>query len=159
MARISKPINDAAVKLADQEFYRKHPERKLKPLTSSPDDAHLRHEWLGMYKDHGGSVAPEVPVVAGCRKTTLAACMKSDRKPLEVYVYVVQMEGGDPWGHVGLILQQRDGTYIRYSQQAVNSNLHGTDRLQYFLSDQETVVKERHGSDAKKLAVGGHLIR
>jgi len=56
--------------------------------------------------------------------------MKSVKKPLEVYVYIVEMRGGDPFGHVGLILQQKNGTYIRYSQAAANPNLHGFDRWQ-----------------------------
>lgn len=56
MPKIAKPFNEAAAKVADEEFYRKHPDRKLKPLTSSPSDGHLRDEWLELYKRHGGQV-------------------------------------------------------------------------------------------------------
>ncbi len=159
MPRIAKPGKEAAAKLADEEFDRKHPDRKLKPLTSSPTDGPLRHEWLEMYKRHGGKVRPRVPAVAGFRKTTLAACMNSDRKQLEVYVYIVKMRGPDPYGHVGLIVQQKDGTYIRYSQAAANPNLHGFDRWQYFAWQQEAVVRLHRGTSVKTLSAGGRIIR
>lgn len=159
MPRVAKPVNESATKMADQEFYRKHPDRKTRPLSASPHDAPLRDEWLQLYVRYGGRVQTSLPVVAGSRKTTLAACMKSDRKYLEVYVYIVEMRGGDPYGHVGLILQQRDGTFMRYSQAAANPNLHGVDRWQYFLSQQEAVVRQHHGTSAMTLSAGGHLVR
>jgi hypothetical protein len=161
MPKIAKPFNEAAVKVADEEFYRKHPDRKLKPLTSSPSDGHLRDEWLELYKRHGGKVQPRVPVIAGSRKTTLAACMKSEKKPLEVYVYIVEMKGGDPFGHVGLILQQKDGKYIRYSQMARNPNLHGSDRWQYLpvVAQQQAEVHQTRGTSVKVLSAGGKVIR
>jgi hypothetical protein len=161
MPRIAKPVNEAARKLADEEFYRIHPDRKSKPLTSSRHDAHLVDQWVELYKRHGGKVQLRVPVVAGAGKTTLAACMKSDKKPLEVYVYLVEMTGGDPFGHVGLILQQKDGTYMRYSQAAANPNLHGFDRWQYLpmVSQQEAVVRQHRGKCVKALSVGGRVIR
>ena len=109
MPRIHKPINEKARKRADEEFNQKHPHRKSRPLTSFHHDAHLGEQWVRMYKHHGGRVQARPPVVAGAGKTTLAACMKPGKKFLEVYVYLVEMKGGDPWGHVGLILQQKDG--------------------------------------------------
>lgn len=36
MPKIAKPFNEAAAKVADEEFYRKHPDRKLKPLRPLP---------------------------------------------------------------------------------------------------------------------------
>ena len=158
MPRIAKPGHEHAAKLADEDFYRKHPDRKLKPLTTSLTDGQLRHEWLEMYKRHGGKVRPQVPVVAG-KRTTLAACMNSQMKPLEVYVYIVEMRGGDPWGHAGLIVQQKNGTYIRYSQAAANPNLQGWERWQYFAWQQEVVVRQHRGTNVRALSAGGRLIR
>ena len=114
MPRITKPGNKTAAKCADQQFYSRHPDRKSKPLTSSSTDAQLRAEWIEAYNRCGGKTVPRVP--SGARKTTLAACMKGPRKLAEVYVYIVEMAGGDPYGHVGLIVQQSDGSYVRYSQ-------------------------------------------
>jgi hypothetical protein len=161
MPRIAKPLNTAAAKLADQEFYRRHPERKSKPLTSSPSDAQLGNEWLELYKRYGGNVQLRAPVIAGSRKTTLSVCMKSDKKFLGVYVYIVEMKGGDPYGHVGLILQRKDGTYMRYSQAAANSNLHGFDRWQYLpiVSQQVAVVRQHRGTSVMVLSAGGRAIR
>jgi hypothetical protein len=158
MPRIAKPVDEAARKRADEEFYRIHPDRESKPLTSSHHDAHLVDQWVELFKRHGGNVQPRVPVVAGAGKTTLAACMKSDKKLLEVYVYLTT---GDRYGHVGLILQQKDGTYMRYSQQAANPNLQGSHRWQYLpiVSQQEAVVRQHRGKSVKALSVGGRVIR
>jgi hypothetical protein len=159
VAKVPKPGDKNAATLADDEFYRKHPDRKSKPLTFSLADTRLRREWLEIYKSHGGKVRLQVPVGAGSRKTTLAECMKSEKKHREVYVYVVHMKSPDPWGHAGLIVQQKDGTYIRYSQRAANSNLHGFDRWKYFTWQLEVVVGQRKGKDAVALAAGGKIIR
>lgn len=85
--------------------------------------------------------------------------MKSEKKPLEVYVYIVEMRGGDSLGHVGLILQQNDGTYIRYSQMAFNPNLHGFDRWQYLpvVAQQQAVVRKTIGTSVKVLSAGGKV--
>jgi hypothetical protein len=85
--------------------------------------------------------------------------MQPDKKFLEVYVYLVEMSGGDPWGHVGLILQQKDGTYIRYSQAAKNSNLHGFKIVEYFVSMQPALVRRHLGKSVKGLSAGGKVIR
>ena len=89
MPKMAKPASGDAAKRADEAFYRRYPDRKSKPITSSPNDGRLRDEWLEMYKQYGGKVKPRVPAVSGSRKTTLAACMNSETKPLEVYVYMV----------------------------------------------------------------------
>ena len=88
--------------------------------------------------------------------------MKGDKKPLAVYVYIVEMAGGDPYGHVGLIVQQPDGSYVRYSQAAANSKLHGIKRLEYFTWLQEVNVRKHSfpkGTGVKTLASGGRIIR
>ena len=160
MPRIPKDVNGTAAKRADEEFYRLHPDRKSKPLTPSPSDATLRAEWLQLYVRFAGRILPRVP--AGARRTTLDACIKSHKKVLEVYVYIVEMSGGDPYGHVGLILQQADGTYIRYSQAAANSNLQGTQRWEYLAWMQEVSVRKHvfaKGTPLRTLASGGRIIR
>jgi len=42
--------------------------------------------------------------------------MKSSKPLPEVYVYITEMRDRDedPYGHVGLVLQQKDGSFIRY---------------------------------------------
>lgn len=53
------PVNAAAAKMADAEFYAKYPARRHKPLANSPQDEALRQEWLGLYKKHGGRVTDD----------------------------------------------------------------------------------------------------
>jgi hypothetical protein len=158
MPRLAKPINAGAANRADEEFYRRHPDRKSRPLTS-PHDTHLINEWLELYRRYGGNVQLRARVNARSGITTVGACMQPDKKFLEVYVYLVEMSGGDPWGHVGLILQQKDGTYVRYSQAAKNSNLHGLDRLQYVVEMQPALVRRHPGKSVKDLSAGGKVIR
>jgi hypothetical protein len=55
--RAKRPLNKAAVKKADAEFYAKHPELKGKPLSANdPKQAALRREWMDLYVKHGGKV-------------------------------------------------------------------------------------------------------
>jgi hypothetical protein len=160
MPRLAKNLNKTAVQRADEEFYRRHPHRKLRPLTSSRTDDALRAQWLQLYAGYGGSVLPRVP--AGAQRTTLAACMTGNTKPLEVYVYLVEMAGGDPYGHAGLILQQPDGSYVRYSQAAANPNLQGLKRAEYLLWMQEVNVRTHpfaKGTSLRRMASGGRIIR
>ena len=48
----SKPRTPA--QRADEAFFKRHPERKGKPLTKSKADAALRREWLALYRQYGG---------------------------------------------------------------------------------------------------------
>ncbi len=57
--KIKPPVNKAAVKKADEEFYKKHPQRVGKALTNSAADDALRNEWHMLYKKHGGAVLQE----------------------------------------------------------------------------------------------------
>jgi len=55
--RAKRPLNKAAVKKADAEFYAKHPELKGKPLSATdPKQAALRREWMDLYVKHGGKI-------------------------------------------------------------------------------------------------------
>ena len=63
MSRVAKrPLNQAAVKAADDDFYAAHPEMvdaggKRIPLSSSdPSQAGMRSEWMDYYLAHGGEV-------------------------------------------------------------------------------------------------------
>ena len=159
MPRVAK-LNERAVKQADEVFYKKHPELKGRPLTSSKLDAHLRAEWLELYGRFGGKVIGRLK--PGSRKTTLAKCVTSGKVIEEVYVYIVEMAGGDPYGHVGLVLQQKNGSYIRYSQAARNPNLQGWNKWEYVTWWQEVDVRQRifpKGTSVKTLASGGKIIR
>lgn len=61
--RATQPLNPAAVKAANDEFYAKHPEmvvdgqrRALDP--NNPSQAGMRREWMDAYERNGGEVEP-----------------------------------------------------------------------------------------------------
>lgn len=62
--RATQPLNPAAVKKADDEFYAKHPEMvaadgKRQPIDpNNPAQAALRREWMDNYQRNGGAVEP-----------------------------------------------------------------------------------------------------
>ncbi len=61
--RASSPVDQAAAAKADDDFYKRHPERvingKRVPLDpSNPAHAGLRQEWMKDYQNHGGKVEP-----------------------------------------------------------------------------------------------------
>lgn len=134
-------LNKAAAAQADEAFHAKHPELKGRALTDQPKDARLRAQWLALYQGFGGRVLPRRRPSG--RKTSLSACLKSDLSFREVYVYLTEMAGGDPYGHVGMVVQQKDGSYVRYSQAARNPNLHGWDRWEYFSWWQRVEVRKK----------------
>lgn len=62
-SRATQPLNPAAVKAANDEFYAKHPEMvvdgKRIPLESNnPAQAAMRREWMDAYERNGGEVEP-----------------------------------------------------------------------------------------------------
>jgi hypothetical protein len=76
-----------------------------------------------------------------------------------VYLYVAAADGH---GHVGLILEQKDGSYIRYSQAAENPNLQGWERYQYLTWLQKVNVRTKKFSKAtpiKSLAPGSKMVQ
>ena len=48
MPQIAKPGDKEAARRADEALFKKHPERKSKPITSLAEDAALRAEWLAL---------------------------------------------------------------------------------------------------------------
>ncbi|NQZ06100.1 MAG: DUF3289 family protein [Algicola sp.] len=61
MDRLNRPLNKAAIKKADDEFYATHPELidngKRPPLSlTDPDQADYRNEWIDLYKKHDGEI-------------------------------------------------------------------------------------------------------
>jgi len=88
----------------------------------------------------GGMIYPEEILWS---KDITSACFKSDPSLQEVYVYLTEMAGGDPYGHVGMVIQQKDGSYVRYSQAATNPNLQGWDRWEYLAWWQKVDVRKR----------------
>jgi hypothetical protein len=160
MTQVAKPGNADAAKRADADIFKKYPDRKSKPLTMSPADAALRAEWLVLYERYGGQVVhrngPKAPISKQRKRVEVQTA------PLGVYVYIVKMAGDDPWGHVGLILQQPDRSYIRYSQAADNPNLQGTDRWEYCTWQQDVRVRQvkfARGTDVKTIIKGASIIR
>jgi hypothetical protein len=159
MTQVAKPGNADAAKRADADIFKKYPDRKSKPLTMSPADAALRAEWLVLYERYGGQVVhrngPKAPISKQRKRVEVQTA------PLGVYVYIVKMAGDDPWGHVGLILQQPDRSYIRYSQAADNPNLQGTDRWEYCTWQQDVRVRQvkfARGTDVKTIIKGASII-
>ena len=57
MSRLARPLNRAAVRAANNEFYANHPELikngKRVPISSQSD---LQKEWIKLYEKHGGKV-------------------------------------------------------------------------------------------------------
>lgn len=57
--RPKRPLNKAAVKQANAEFYAKYPALKGKSLSATdPTQAGLRKEWMDLYIKHGGQLEP-----------------------------------------------------------------------------------------------------
>lgn len=145
-----------AVQKANEEFYLLHPDRKNRPLTQSPDDSTLRSEWLKIYSKHAGKSAIKTPK----KISSAPACpLNKEKKAVYVYLYVT---GAGGYGHVGLIIEQEDGTYVRYSQAAENPNLHGWDRYEYLAWLQKVVVRTRRfpkSAPIQRLAPGSKMVR
>lgn len=154
MAKIK--LNKEAFQKTNAEFYKRHPERKNRPLTQNASDAKLRQEWLTIYKKHAGDGA-----VKNASKIPTAPTCGANGKNKKVYVYLY-VAAGDGHGHVGLILEQKDGSYIRYSQAAENANLQGWDRYEYFAWMQKVVVRIKKFSKTtplKSIAPGSKMIQ
>jgi hypothetical protein len=107
MARVK--LNKEAVEKTNAEFFKRHPEKKNRPLTNNASDAKLRNEWLEIYKKYAGKNAVKkssiIPTAPMCGSN-------GANSKVYVYLYVAAADGH---GHVGLILEQKDGAYIRYS--------------------------------------------
>lgn len=60
MGRLARPLNQDAVKKADDEFYANHPEyidengNRIPLSANDPNEEALRQEWIELYKKHGG---------------------------------------------------------------------------------------------------------
>lgn len=134
--------NKAVIEKANEEFYKRHPERKNVPLSTKPEDAKLREEWLLLFKKYGGKVEQRKPVPTAPTAKLHQLCKASRPDGFNVYVYVYKA-AADGHGHVGLVLKQKDGAYIRYSQAAANPNLQGLDRWEYLVPAQKVNVRIR----------------
>jgi len=92
--RAKRPLNKAAVKKADAEFYANHPELKGLPLSATdPKQATLRREWMDLYIKHGGEVEDAKGKSAKtCGGTTTACSSSSERShpPLDKSKYPEQ---------------------------------------------------------------------
>ena len=156
MPRVPAPPNRFADEAADKEFRQAHKELNGRALTDGPEDAKLRTEWLELFKKFNGQVKPRVEPKGS--KPDSSSCKTLPRGTLEVYVYVPKMKPDDWHGHVGMVLQQPNGSYIRYSMQAVNPNLQGADQIQYLVWWQQTIVKKKpfpRGASPKWFGGGG----
>ncbi len=142
MPKVPTPINSFAVDAAEKAFRKAHPELKGRGLTMDASDAELRAEWLKLYTHYNGQVTPRSPANNGGARDE-NSCKNLPRGLLEVYIYEPKRKPDDWHGHVGLVLQQKDGSYIRYSMQAVNPNLQGAEQVQYFIWWQQTIVKKQ----------------
>lgn len=145
-----------AVQKANEEFYLLHPDRKNRPLTQGPGDSELRSEWLKIYSKHAGKSAIKTP-----KKIPTAPTCPLNKEKKEVYVYLY-VAGAGGHGHVGLIIEQKNGIYIRYSQAAENPNLHGWDRYEYLTWLQKVVVRTRifpKLTPIQSLAPGSKMVR
>lgn len=154
MARIR--LDEEAVQKADEEFYRRHPERLNRPLTSGPEDAALRAEWLAIYRRHAGPGA--VRERQNIRSAPVCD-VNGNTKGVYVYLYVAAAGGH---GHVGLVLEQSNGAFIRYSQAAEDPNLQGWDRYEYLTWMQKVVVRQRafpRGTRPRDFARGSKMVR
>lgn len=60
MTRLSRPLDEKAVRAADSDFYAKHPEliKDGKRIPLSKDQADLQKEWRDLYIKHGGKIEP-----------------------------------------------------------------------------------------------------
>jgi hypothetical protein len=68
------PLNPDAVKEADEELYKNHPELGWRKLTMSPEDGTLRKEWMDSYLRAGGEVEdPKAPAPPACPTTPCPA--------------------------------------------------------------------------------------
>jgi hypothetical protein len=141
MPKVPAPINSFAIDAAEKAFRKAHPELKGRQLTMDPSDAELRAEWLKLYTQYNGQVTPRPEKSGKARDEN--SCKNLPRGALEVYIYEPKRKPDDWHGHIGLVLQQKDGSYIRYSMQAVNPNLQGADQVQYLIWWQQTVVKKQ----------------
>lgn len=158
MPKAPAPPNRSAVDAAEKAFRKAHPELNGRALTAAPEDAKLREEWLALYKKFNGKVKPRVPPSGN---SSSPSCRNIPRGTLEVYVYIPQMKPDDWHGHVGLVMQQRDGAYVRYSMQALNPNLQGADQIQYLVWWQQTIVKKKtfpRGTPPRKFGSSGSSI-
>lgn len=112
MARIIP--NKLAIEKANKEFFKRYPSRKDKPLTQSDQDAKLRAEWLSLFKSYQGKTAKVSPKLNN--STALQSrCSVKNPKELSIFVYLYKARA-DGFGHIGMVLKQKDGSYIRYSQ-------------------------------------------
>lgn len=79
MARkAARPLDAGAVRAANQELYRRHPELvsqgKGRQLSAdSPQDAALRAEWMDLYVQSGGRAEPVGPPAAAVVKSAIAS--------------------------------------------------------------------------------------
>jgi hypothetical protein len=161
MTQLVLPVNKQAVEKADNEFYRRHPEKIDKPLSENPKDAKYRIEWLQLYKQFGGRIRE--PVRSTKNKTSRqAVCVdKGDDKHLKVYVYLYQTRG-DGHGHVGMVIEQKSGEFIRYSQAAENPNLQGWEIRKYLINCIKVKVRTKTFSkhtNPSGFAKGAKIIR
>ena len=152
--------NKAAIDKANEEFFRLHPERKNRPLTATKEDAKLRIEWLKLFQKYGGKVEQRKPgpVSPGAKLTNVCQSRAPDSFSVYVYVYKAAADGH---GHVGMVLKQKNGSYIRYSQAAENPNLQGWDRWEYLLPAQKVKVRTRifpKNTNPKSFAGGSSII-
>lgn len=98
--------NKIAVNKANEEFLTRHPDRKDQPLTTSPVDARLRDEWLGLFQKYGGKVEQQRSHVSVKHPmTTSKLCSGIAPGSFDVYVYIYKA-AADGHGHVGLVLRQ-----------------------------------------------------
>lgn len=154
MAKVQ--LKKEAFKKTNEEFYKLRPERKNRPLTNTTEDANLRAIWIKIYKKQVGQSA----IKDQHKISSVAVCnVNTKKKTVYVYLYVT---GAGGHGHAGLILEQNDGSYIRYSQAAENANLQGWDRYEYFAWIQKVVVRIRRfpkNTATNLLAPGSKMIQ
>lgn len=161
MAKLVLPLKKQAVEKADKDFYRRYPWKVGKPLKANPEDVKYRMEWLRLYKKHGGIILESNRPTKNKTSRDVVYVAKEYDKYLKVYAYLYKTRG-DGHGHVGMIIEQKSGEFIRYSQAAENPNLQGWERRKYIFNCIKVKVRIRTFSkhtNTKNIAKGAEIIR
>ncbi|GEM_PF-4046539 len=79
MTRLSRPLNKKAVRAADNEFYKKHPEliKEGKRIPLSKHQTSLQKEWRELYVKHGGKIEAPKKLPDKKPKDIVQACSEA----------------------------------------------------------------------------------